>query len=139
MPISTCSICRAPNEVRAFVDEQLQKGVRMIDIADAVGIGKSSIHRHSSRCLRRRAVERFKSERRRAYGRARWIVKWPGNRLTVGGCIPFKPEDTIRETDVFIEVVYDSIKPSTVDVAYDAGVVEDRRRFPPLKPHEPVM
>ena len=63
-----CSICSAPDNGRGIVDDMLQKQVAMKEIAKVTGFSKSSVHRHSAKCVRRQAAETLKRRRHGASG-----------------------------------------------------------------------
>jgi hypothetical protein len=58
----TCKVCSSP-DTAAVVDRLLQQGVFLRDIAEQVGLSKSSIHRHSLKCFVRHAAAKLKTGR----------------------------------------------------------------------------
>jgi hypothetical protein len=111
-----CTVCSAPREVQESVNLQLARGVRMIDIAKAVGISKSSIGRHSLKCLPRLTLEKYAKN----FTRRRLLITWKntvgwvpeaGKYPEVGrfylwdGLVPIEKKD-IRPDDATFVVEY---------------------------------
>ena len=115
-----CSVCSAPVEVQQAVNAALANRTKMRDIALAVGISKSSIHRHSQKCVTRTALNQYRGKREKQLGKT--VVKWPDGtytllhiaadihvldrRLDINAPIPIDPK-TLGRFDAVVEVIYE--------------------------------
>lgn len=61
MPRQTCKVCDLPDNGAAIVDALLDKRMKLRDIAEQVGLSKSSVHRHSQSCYVRRKAGSLRS------------------------------------------------------------------------------
>jgi len=121
-----CSVCQKPGAAE-IVNELLQKRIPMSEIAATVGIGKSSIHRHSKVCWIRARAQRIRANRYDPTRRV--IVSWPDFEAAPANVrgrffvwsypgMPEKaplaliPRSDLRPDDQICEVVYEApIKP----------------------------
>jgi len=75
-PFQRCSICSAPPEVLAAVNEALRKREKFRDLAERTGFSRASLHRHSKRCVPRDTLAQYKA-RTAVIPSGRTIVAWP--------------------------------------------------------------
>ncbi len=75
-----CSICERPGAAE-IVNRLLGKGTFLKVIAQQTGFSKSSVHRHSQKCVIRQQAAQLKTTRFDPQ-RQRIIVKWPDGSLT---------------------------------------------------------
>jgi hypothetical protein len=111
-----CLVCSSPREVQESVNLQLARGVRMVDIAKAVGVSKSSIGRHSLKCVPRITLEKYAKN----FTRRRLLVTWKNVVLGEGqaaeagkypevgrfylwdGLVPIEKKDVKPDDGVFV-------------------------------------
>jgi hypothetical protein len=73
MPNKACSICSAPEPLRAEVDRALREKEKLRDLQARVGFSRSALSRHSRKHL---AIEAY-NRRRFDAATDRLIIRWP--------------------------------------------------------------
>jgi hypothetical protein len=63
MNYKKCSICAAGAAVTEAVNAQLAQKVFLRDIAAAVGVSKSAVHRHSKKCVSRAVLNNYRDKK----------------------------------------------------------------------------
>jgi hypothetical protein len=89
-----CSICSHPDGAK-IVNALLEKGTFLKVIAQQTGFSKSSVHRHSLKCVIRQQAAKLKSSRFDPHT-DKLVVHWPGD--------PIPPN--LTEHDVIFSVQY---------------------------------
>jgi hypothetical protein len=100
-----CSICSAPADVRAAVNEALARREKFLDLAARTGFSKSALHRHSQRCVPREILSRYKNQRTPP-APERELVRWPDGRIFVWRTQQPVAPDEVRPNDIVFSVAY---------------------------------
>lgn len=96
--LHSCIVCDTPGAADV-ADQMLNANHKIRDIAAAIGISKSSIHKHSQTCwLRSRAA----TIRTRHKTPGRLFTQWPGQELPV-------PDGGWQPNDAVLVVTYDPL------------------------------
>jgi hypothetical protein len=129
-----CSICSAPINVLRAVNDALAKREKLRSIAARSGFSKSSIHRHSQRCVPRQVLASHQASRFNSQ-LGRIFVQWPDHE----SCPPdlrakLLPSHRLPgEHDILLRVEYE--KPvaydpriESVSIAHDLALDENSER-----------
>jgi hypothetical protein len=112
-----CSICEKPGAA-GIVNTLLEKNTFLKVIAQQTGFSKSSIHRHSQKCVIRAQAQKLKSSRFNS-ATDRLLVKWADDpsappdvrgKMLDGRWNEISPDQKVRETDVVLLVQYEKTK-----------------------------
>ncbi len=138
-PYQTCSICKAPPEVLAAVNEALRKREKFRDLAARTVFSRATLHRHSKKCLQRAALAEHKARALNPRS-GRMVVQWPTGALSLYGNKPIRPEDLLRDDFLFV-VEYENIDaaavgnprglsptPENINRLHDLAIIEDAER-----------
>jgi hypothetical protein len=133
-----CSVCSAPAEVFAAVNNALRKKEKLRDIEARAGFSRSALHRHSKNCLPKLILAEHKALTFNPKN-GREVVSWPNGTFTVHG----KPirEENLLPDDLLIRVTYEStpigllgnpravpFDDRTAESFFDATLAEDAER-----------
>jgi hypothetical protein len=136
----TCKVCQSG--AAAVVDGLLRQGGKLRDIAQQIGLSKSSVHRHSLKCYMRAAAQTLKAKKFDPL-RDRTLVKFTDEDSFLIHHAPSDPSTDgttitsaeLRERDVVVKVVFQDSKilnPQPVEQLADDYVVR------PSSPPEPA-
>lgn len=91
-----CSVCSAPPAILNLINAELAKETRLRDIQDICGIHRSSISRHSRKCVPKRKLNIFRDAKRAAANGN--IVVWE----------PGAPRPNAGPNDYVYQIEYES-------------------------------
>jgi hypothetical protein len=107
-----CSICSAPQPVRDAINAALTRGTNYREIEKEVGISRSSISRHSRKCIPRKRMNDFR-DALRPVANGRLVIAWPNDECAPpdarGKFLYWGKElraDDLRENDTILKVEY---------------------------------
>lgn len=97
-----CSICSAPPDVAAAVNESLRKQIKLRDLEKSSGFSRATLSRHSIKCIVRDTIANFKNKNFNPYT-DKIFVQWPGGQpIAYGLNAPIE----MAATDWLIEICY---------------------------------
>jgi hypothetical protein len=79
----SCSLCRAPDSVREYIEKQVAARVKLKTLELETGVDDSIISRHMRRCVPQREARSYKKIRALNMAGRRVICLWPDDSMTV--------------------------------------------------------
>lgn len=124
----SCSICAAPAEVLTAINYALARHEKLRDIEKRSGFSKSSLHRHSNKCIPRNAIVSYKTVKLNSVGR-RYVVQWPDGSLTTSTVFDSRGHAVEQRADQPLQrLTFDQINPETdivLVVEYEKAIVKN--------------
>jgi hypothetical protein len=114
MPVfpKSCSVCAAPPDVRAAVNDALAHREKLRDLEKRSGFSRSTLSRHGRRCIVR---DTLAAHREKLGGGDRFFVVWPNAQV---------PADL--PPDVWLAVV--QYEKPLIERLHEAALAEDSKR-----------
>lgn len=131
-----CSVCAAPPDVLAAVNDAIRKHEKFRDLAARTAFSRAALHRHSQKCVSRDTLSSHKSNRYDPRTDL-LLIQWPGQLPALQG-IPGGFLGTVRTSpgpnDLVLRVEFEcepralEPTPDNLGKLFNMAILEDARR-----------